>query len=111
MAVAVAVLRDEQIIADQQGVFHRSRWNVERLEQQRSNHERDQEGVDDDADAFNEAALFALAVGGYAHCPLFLRLSVACHAGLPLGHIARPIRRNPEAKAQKSLAFSNLAAG
>jgi hypothetical protein len=109
MAVAVAVFRDEQIVADQQGGLHRSRRNIERLEQQRSNHERDEEGVDDDAPAFDEPALFAFAVGGYAHWPLILRLGVACHAGLPLGRVARQIRRNPEAKAQKSFVFSNLA--
>ena len=66
VAVAVGIFRDEQVIAHQQRRLHRSRGDVERLEQEGADHERDQESVDDDADGFAQAA-FRFCAGGHAH--------------------------------------------
>src|ERR1700730_15747020 len=49
MAVAVGIFRHEQIIADQQRRLHRAGGNVEGLEQEGTDDQRDQQGVDDDA--------------------------------------------------------------
>src|SRR5262245_51497124 len=59
-AVAIAELRNKQIISDQQRALHRTRWNIERLEQERPDHERDQESLNDHAACFSQVALFAL---------------------------------------------------
>ncbi len=67
MAVAVGIFRDEQIVADQERRLHRPRGNVERLEQEGADDERDQKGMDDDADGFAQAAL-RFGPGGHAHC-------------------------------------------
>src|SRR6266545_3006134 len=58
--VAVAELRNKQIISDQQRGLHRSGWNIERLEQERADHERDKEGLNNHAACFGQLALFAL---------------------------------------------------
>src|ERR1700737_4260984 len=50
MAVAVGIFRHEQIVADQQRRLHRAGGNVEGLEQEGTDDQRDLEGVDDDAD-------------------------------------------------------------
>src|SRR4030095_11993668 len=64
--VAVRIFRDEQVIAHQKRRLHRSRGDVERLEQEGADHERDQESVDDDADGFTQTA-FRFCAGGHAH--------------------------------------------
>src|SRR5206468_7896826 len=66
VAIAVGIFRDEQVIAHQQRRLHRSRGDVEGLEQKGTDHERDQESVDDDADGFTQAA-FRFCAGGHAH--------------------------------------------
>ena len=66
MAVAVGIFRDEQIVADQQRRLHRSRGDVEGLEQEGADHQRDQQRMDDDADGFTQAA-FSFCPGCHAH--------------------------------------------
>ncbi len=67
VAVAVGIFRDEQIVAHQKRRLHRPRRDVERLEQEGADDERDQKGMDDDADGLAEAA-FSFGPGGHAHC-------------------------------------------
>ena len=69
MAIAVGIFRDEQIVADQQRRLHRAGRDVERLEQERADHERDQESMDHDADSFADAA-FSFRSRSHAHCSL-----------------------------------------
>ena len=66
MAVAVGVFRDEQVVADQKRRLHRTRRDVEGLEQEGADHERYQESVDDDTDGFTQAA-FSFCPGCHAH--------------------------------------------
>ena len=66
VAVAVGIFRDEQIVADQQRRLHRSRGDVEGLEQEGADHQRDQQSMDDDADGFTQAA-FRFCPGCHAH--------------------------------------------
>ena len=70
MAVAVGVFRHEQVVADQQRRLHRAGRNVERLEQEGADDERDDAGVDQQPDEFADAAFFALCSAGHAHRPL-----------------------------------------
>src|SRR5262245_34015707 len=49
VAVAVGVFRHEKVVADEQRRLHRARWNIEGLEQEGANDERDNEGVKDHA--------------------------------------------------------------
>jgi hypothetical protein len=70
MAVAIAVFGDEQIVPDQQRIHHRSRRDVEGLEQEGADDQRDDEGMNDDPDGLADAALFALFFTGHAHWPL-----------------------------------------
>ena len=70
VAVAVGVLRDEQIVADQQRLLHRARRNVEGLEQKGADDERDDQRMEDDAHGLANAALFALRAGRHTHLPL-----------------------------------------
>ena len=55
-AVAVAVFRHEQIVADEQRRDHRARRNVEGLEQEDPHEKRKDQRVDDDADGVLHAA-------------------------------------------------------
>src|SRR6185437_1997866 len=68
MRVAVAELRDEQIVADQKRRFHRAGGNAEGLEQEGADHERDQQRLHDHPRGFDETAAllggFGLAHGG-----------------------------------------------
>ena len=57
MAVTVGIFRNEEIIADQEGRLHRAGRNVEGLEQEGPDHERDNQRMDDDADGFTELRL------------------------------------------------------
>ena len=66
VAVAVGIFRDEQVVADQQRRLHRSRRDVEGLEQKGADHQRDQQSVEDDADGFAQAA-FGFCSGCHAH--------------------------------------------
>src|SRR6266478_9857602 len=66
MAVAVGIFRDEQIVADQKRCLHRSRGDVEGLEQEGTDHQRNQQSVNDDADGFTKAA-FRFCPGCNAH--------------------------------------------
>src|SRR6516162_3304788 len=72
MAVAIAVFGDEQIVPDQQRIHHRSRRDVEGLEQEGADDQRDDEGMNDDPDGLADAALLALFFTGHAHWPLSL---------------------------------------
>jgi hypothetical protein len=47
MAVAVGILRHEQVVADEQRLLHRAGRNIERLEQERADDEGNDEGVKD----------------------------------------------------------------
>ena len=79
MRVAVGIFRNEQVVADQQRRLHRSRGNIEGLKQEGADHQRDQKGMDDDADGFTQAAL--------SFCP-------GCHAHrFPNSRRGRPARR------------------
>src|SRR5271169_21382 len=69
MAVAVAVFGDEQIVPDQQRIHHRSRRDVEGLEQEGADDERNDEGMDDDPDGLDDTTLFAFLFTGHAHRP------------------------------------------
>ena len=60
MAVAIGVFRHEQVIADEQCRLHRAGRDVERLEQEGPDDQRDDAGVDQQADEFADAAFFAL---------------------------------------------------
>src|ERR1700692_4826657 len=66
MAVTVGIFRDEQIVADQQRRLHRSRGDVEGLEQEGADHEGNQQSMNDDADGFTQAAL-SFCPGCHAH--------------------------------------------
>ena len=55
LRIAVSVLGDEQVVADQQRRLHRPGRDPERLEQQRAEHHRDEDRVDDRFDRFCEA--------------------------------------------------------
>ena len=83
--IAVAVFRDEEIIPDQQGRDQRSCRDVEGLEEERPNHKRYQQRLDDNLDGFPQAflLLFGLAVQG--RClpggPRMVRLDIATGAG------------------------------
>src|SRR4029077_7951480 len=70
MAGAIAVFGDEKIVPDQQRIHHRSRRDVEGLEQEGADDQRDDEGMNDDPDGLADAALFALFFTGHAHWPL-----------------------------------------
>ena len=64
-AVAVAELRDEEIVADQERRLHRAGRDIERMEQEGAEDERDQQRLDDDLDRLPRAALclaFSLAL-------------------------------------------------
>ena len=54
-AVAVGELRDEQVVADQQGRHHRAGRNVEGLEQEGADDERDEQRIDDRLDRLASA--------------------------------------------------------
>ncbi len=58
--IAVAELRDEQIVADQQGRDHRAGRDVERLESEGPDAHGDQDRIDDRLDVLEQAARFAL---------------------------------------------------
>src|SRR5882724_1778266 len=66
MAVAVGIFRYEKIVADQERRLHRSRRDVEGLEQKGADYQRDQESVDDDTDGFTQTA-FGFRAGCHAH--------------------------------------------
>src|ERR1700733_3194867 len=53
-AVAISELLDEQIVADEQRRLHRAGRNVERLEKEGADHERNKERVDDRLDGFGK---------------------------------------------------------
>ena len=74
-AVAVGIFRDEQVVADQQRLLHRPGRNVERLEQEGADHQRDDERVEDHAHRLGDAAFFSLRARRHAH--LFPVLSLA----------------------------------
>ena len=82
VAVAVGIFRDEQIVADQKRRLHRSRGDVEGLEQEGADHQRDQQSMNDDADGFTQAA-FGFCPGCHAHrfpnFPVAIRRAVAEH--------------------------------
>ena len=61
LAVAVRVLRDEQIVADQQGRDHRAGRDVERLDREGTDHHGNQHGIDDRAHGFAPAACLVLS--------------------------------------------------
>src|SRR5262249_5597204 len=69
-AVTVAEPRNKQIISDQQRVLHRPGRNIERLEQDRPDHEDDQDGLNDRAACFGQAALFVLLLSMDTHWTL-----------------------------------------
>src|SRR5258707_8750060 len=66
MAVTIGVFRHEQIVADQKRCLHRSRGDVEGLEQEGADHQSDQQSMDDDADGFTQAA-FRFCPGSHTH--------------------------------------------
>src|SRR5262249_23223600 len=70
VAVAVRVFRHEQIIADQQRRLHGTRGNIERLEQEGADDERDDERVENQAPRVGNSALLFLCQRGAAHWPL-----------------------------------------
>ena len=75
VAVAVGVFRDEQIVADQQRLLHRAGGDVERLEQEGADDERDDQRVEDHAHGLGNAAfLCALPLTSHssASCPFAL---------------------------------------
>ena len=57
VAVAVGELVDEQVVADEQRVLHRARRDVEGLEDQRADDDRDEQSLEADLDDLAEAAL------------------------------------------------------
>src|SRR6202171_6737719 len=67
MAVTVGKFRDEQIVADQKRRLHRTRGDVEGLEQEGADHERAHKCVDDDTNGLAQAA-FSFCPGCHAHC-------------------------------------------
>ena len=67
MAEAVGKLRDEQIVTDQQGPFHRARGDIERLEKEGADDKSNDKRVDDDADRFADPAFLVLAADCYGH--------------------------------------------
>src|SRR5256885_15529634 len=73
MAVSVRIFRDEQIVADEQCRLHRSRRDVEWLEQEGADDERDDQRVEDHAYRFGNAAFLPLLVRRYAHLPFVPR--------------------------------------
>src|ERR1700722_15503755 len=66
MAVAVGIFGDEEIVANQQRRLHRSRGDVEGLEQEGADHKRDQQSMNDDTDGFTQAA-FGFCACSHAH--------------------------------------------
>ena len=54
--VAVAVFGNKEVVADQQGWFHRAGGDVERLEGDGADADGDQAGIDDGLDVFDERA-------------------------------------------------------
>ena len=60
-------------LADQERRLHRSGGNIERLKQERPDHERNDERMNHDADGFTESAFFSLSAG-HAHEPLVRRI-------------------------------------
>ena len=77
-AVAIAQLVDEQIIADQQGRDHRSRGNVEWLEEEGADDEGDEQGLENDLDQIPDA-LFRL-VGRLDLCRHVSNHRICCPA-------------------------------
>ena len=59
MAVAIGIFRDEKIIADQQRRFHRAGRDIEGLEQEGADDERDDKRVKDHAPGFGDTAFLA----------------------------------------------------
>src|SRR5665213_1401246 len=100
MGIAVGVFGDEQIVADEQRRYERTRGNVEGLEQDRAHHERDQERLDDDLDGFPPALLLLDGrdggVGGFHgrfdHSAQYALPSLV-HAALGGSPPASPIQR------------------
>src|SRR5262245_44422030 len=58
VAVVVGIFRHEKVVADEQRLLHRARWNIEGLEQEGADDERDNEGVKDHAPGLGNTPLF-----------------------------------------------------
>ena len=85
VGISVGVFRHEDVVADEESRDHRARRNVEGLEQEGPNHDRDQQRLDHDLDQFAEAAaVLRLRLGGLAvHChgPILIHRGAAVSRG------------------------------
>ena len=66
--IAVAVFRDEQVVAHQQRGDHAAGGNVERLERDSAHHDGDQAGIDDRLDVLDPGARFAPGLRPWSPC-------------------------------------------
>jgi hypothetical protein len=70
VAVAIGIFRHKKIIADQQRRLHRPGRNIEGLEEEGADNERNDQGVKDHASGFGNTAFFSLCSCCHAHLPL-----------------------------------------
>src|SRR5262249_33609658 len=71
-AIAVAIFRHEQIVADEQRRDHRARGNIEGLKEENPHDQREDQRVNDDADSVSHAASRFPVLGLYAHAEALL---------------------------------------
>ena len=69
LRIAIGHFVDEQEIANQQRVFHRPRWDPEGLKEQRAEHTRNQQGINNCLDGFDDTAVVIC----------FRRHNLSCH--------------------------------